>query len=102
MFAAISQSDAKPQRSSIADPVIQVNGRAEVGFEKGDNGTCLDHLYHHDPLRVVFPAPALEDIPQATVITTSGGLTGGDRIAVAATVSERARAMVAAQAAEKI
>ena len=102
MFAAISQFDAKPEISSIADPVIQVDGRAEIGFKHGDNRTHLDHLYHHDPVRVLFPAPAFEDIPQATVITTSGGLTGGDKIAVTATVHERARAMIAAQAAEKI
>ena len=102
MFAVISQFDAKPEISSIADPVIQVDGRAEIEFKHGDNRTHLDHLYHHDPVRVVFPAPAFEDIPQATVITTSGGLTGGDKIAVTATVHERARAMIAAQAAEKI
>lgn len=102
MFAAISQSDAKADVSSPEDPVIQVNGRAEIRFKLGEHGTCLDHLYHHDPVRIVFPTPAVGDIPQATVITTSGGLTGGDKIAITTAVKQSARAMVASQAAEKI
>ena len=94
MFAAISQSEAKADVSSPEDPVIQVNGRAEIRFKLGEHGTCLDHLYHHDPVRIVFPTPAEGDIPQATVITTSGGLTGGDKIAITTAVKQSARAMI--------
>ena len=102
MFAAVSQSKAPSGGSLAPEPIIQTDGRAEIRFKHGINGTSLDHLYHHDPVRVVFPTPALGDIPQGTIITTSGGLTGGDKINIKAAVNEGARAMIAAQAAEKI
>ena len=62
MFAAVSQSKAPSGGSLAPEPIIQTDGRAEIRFKHGINGTSLDHLYHHDPVRVVFPTPALGDI----------------------------------------
>ena len=78
------------------------NGAAEIGFARRDGVTRLAHLYQADPLRVLFPIPEAGDPIEAAIVTTSGGLVGGDRIAVAIRVDRAARAHVTASAAEKI
>ena len=81
---------------------IVTHGRAEVGFALRDGVTRLKHLYQHEPLRVLFPDAPAGDVPVAALVTTSGGLVGGDRIEIAATVGAGAQARIAPQAAEKI
>ena len=78
------------------------NGAAEIGFARRDGVTRLAHLYQADPLRVLFPIPEAGDPIEAAIVTTSGGLVGGDRIDVAIRVDRAARAHVTASAAEKI
>ena len=88
----------------IADPLAKplVDGAAELGFTRRDGVTRLAHLYQHDPLRVLFPRVEAGEPPEAVLVTTSGGLVGGDRLRVAVTVGAGAAARVVGQAAEKI
>jgi urease accessory protein len=79
-----------------------VHGIAAIGFAVRDGVTRLSHLYQRNPLRVLFPTPAADDLPLAVLVTTSGGLVAGDRIAIAVTLSEGSAAHVTASAAEKI
>jgi urease accessory protein len=51
---------------------------------------------------VLFPAPETGDIPLAVLLTTSGGLVAGDRLAIDIEAGERAAVHVTAAAAEKI
>jgi len=51
---------------------------------------------------VLFPAPVAGDVPNAVLVTTSGGLVAGDCIEVSVRVEEDAAAHVTASAAEKI
>ncbi|WP_035691647.1 urease accessory protein UreD [Azospirillum halopraeferens] len=82
---------------------LTIHGTAEVAFARDSGGrTRLAHLYHHDPLRLLFPTPAAGDPPTAVVVTTSGGLVGGDRLDIVARAGEGAAALVTAQAAEKV
>jgi urease accessory protein len=81
---------------------VVTHGRAEIGFAVRGGATRLKHLYQHDPLRVLFPLVPPGDVPMAALVTTSGGLVGGDRIEIAATVGAGARALVGPQAAEKV
>ncbi len=76
-------------------------GRAEIGFDVRRGATRLAHLFQHEPLRVVLPG-AEGDLPSALLITTSGGLVGGDRIDIAVSVGAGAAARVGPQAAEKV
>jgi urease accessory protein len=78
------------------------DGIAEIRFAKRGGVTRLDHLYQRDPLRVLFPTPAEGDSSLAVVVTTSGGLVGGDRLDVGVGVGPGAAAHVTASAAEKI
>src|SRR6202012_4362885 len=80
----------------------KVQGVAEIGFAIKDGATRLAHLYERHPLRVLFPSPLAGDIPTAVLVTTSGGLVAGDRIAIEVEVGAGAAAHVTASAAEKI
>ena len=81
---------------------VVTHGRAEIGFALRDGVSRLKHLFHHDPLRVLFPTPPPGDVPLAALVTTSGGVVGGDRMDIVGTVGRGARACIAPQAAEKI
>lgn len=88
--------------SPFEAPCAKVDGRAEIGFAYRDGQTRLAHLYQHEPLRALFPAPAKGDIAQAALVTTSGGLVGGDSLAIHITNGAGSAAMAVAQAAEKV
>ncbi|NQU57419.1 MAG: urease accessory protein UreD [Rhodospirillales bacterium] len=83
-------------------PAGEVHGVAEVGFVLKQGETRLDHLYQSDPLRVLFPNPPKGELPNAVMVTTSGGLVGGDRLDVSVSAGPGAMAMATAQAAEKV
>jgi urease accessory protein len=79
-----------------------VRGVAEIGFAVRGGATRLTHLYQHDPMRVLFPAPEASDASLAVLVTTSGGLVAGDRVTIAIRLEPGAVAHVTASAAEKI
>jgi len=79
-----------------------VRGVAEIGFTLKDGATRLMHLHERHPLRVLFPGPVRGDVPVAVLVTTSGGLVAGDRIAIRVDVGGGAAAHVTGSAAEKI
>jgi urease accessory protein len=91
-----------------AQPILQCGegagstGLAEIGFARRDGATRLTHLHQRNPLRVLFPAPENGDIDLAVLLTTSGGLVAGDRLAISARLEDGAAAHVTAAAAEKI
>ncbi len=87
--------------SPSAPPIAghqRMDGLARVRF--GQNG--LADLYQRAPCRLLFPTPPSGGWPEAVSLTTSGGLTGGDRIHFALEVDPGARATITTQAAEKL
>jgi urease accessory protein len=87
---------------TITSPRLTIHGSAEIRFEHRDGATRLARLFHHDPLRVLFPNPRSGDLVLGTLVTTSGGLVGGDRLDITLSVGPNAAAMVTTQAAEKV
>ncbi len=87
---------------------IITDGRAEVTFRQGAGAVhqgghaALDHLYYRDPMKILFPRPMAGDLATAVLVTTSGGMVGGDKLAFAGKVEQGASALLTAQAAEKI
>ena len=79
-----------------------VEGSAAVRFRARDGATELAHLYQSDPLRVLFPRPEQSEPATGVLVTTSGGLVGGDRLDVAVTSGAGAAGRVLGQAAEKV
>jgi urease accessory protein len=67
------------------------------------NGTtALADLYQRAPCRVLFPDPETGEPTQVVLLTTSGGLTGGDRTDVAVQIGPQACTTITTQAAERI
>jgi urease accessory protein len=80
-----------------------VDGAARIEFARAQDGrTVLADLYQRAPCRVLFPTPDPGDPLQAVLLTTSGGLTGGDRTNVTIGTGRGACATVTTQAAERI
>ncbi len=77
-------------------------GRVEVSFAQSKGRTRLKHLFQSGCGRVRFPSVDHVDTPEAVLINTSGGLTGGDRMDYDILVEENAKLTVSGQAAEKI
>lgn len=78
------------------------DGALELGFKNVDGVTRLAHLFQHDPCRALFPRAEPDDIAQAILITTSGGLAGGDRLRIEIGAGAETRQLLATQAAEKV
>jgi urease accessory protein len=86
--------NAAPQRA---------DGACRLRFCDGAQGaTALADLYQRAPCRVLFPQADAGEPLQAVLLTTSGGLTGGDRTATSVELGPRARATITMQAAERI
>jgi urease accessory protein len=79
-----------------------LEGRVELSFTNQTGRTRLDDLYQQGPLRVLFPRVSGDDMPEAVIATTSGGLVGGDNLGVDVSVGCGAQAIVTTQAAEKV
>ncbi|HYD98575.1 MAG TPA: urease accessory protein UreD, partial [Alphaproteobacteria bacterium] len=80
----------------------RVDGAARLAYARRGGVSALADLYQRAPCRLLFPDAGPDEPPQAVLLTTSGGLTGGDRLAVAVEVAASAAATVTAQAAEKL
>lgn len=83
-----------------ASPVA--DGTATLSFEAARGGTAIGELYQSDPLRLLFPHPVPGEPLTGVLVTTSGGLVGGDRLKVQVSSRPGATGRVLAQAAEKI
>ncbi|WGF90195.1 urease accessory protein UreD [Marinivivus vitaminiproducens] len=68
----------------------------------GQGRTRLIRLMQRQPLRVLQPHVARDDLRQAVLINTGGGVVGGDRLRVRVSVATGGRALVTSQAAEKV
>jgi urease accessory protein len=73
-----------------------------LGFKREGGETRLDTLRQVGAARVRFPKPAGDAGPEAVLLNTAGGLTGGDRIDVGVTLGAGCGATVTSAAAEKV
>ena len=80
----------------------RVDGATRIEFSATGGKTRLTDLYQRAPCRVLFPDIDADEPAQAVLLTTSGGLTGGDRLQVDFAANAQARATLTSQAAEKI
>ena len=87
---------------TLAPRLQRASGESRVSFAVRDGQTRLADLYQRDPCRVLFPDSEPGAPPQAVLVTTSGGVAGGDSLKMEVEVAPGAHAVVATQAAEKI
>lgn len=83
-------------------PLQRGDGVADFGLVAAPGGARIARLYQKTPLRVLFPRGEADDLFTAALVTTSGGIAGGDRLSIAVSVAPATRAVVASQAAEKV
>ncbi|MBI1285866.1 MAG: urease accessory protein [Thiobacillus sp.] len=103
MFAATSPFRAEPLRASPDfPPVLQrTTGSLRLAFAARDGLTTARVLYQEAALKVRLPK--VRGIPpEAVMINTAGGLTGGDSVSVSVDMDAGASAVVTGQACEKI
>ena len=80
----------------------RAQGGASVSFRSREGRTCLDRLFQEGCAKLRFPRPLGSDDPQAIIINTAGGLTGGDRFSVEVALAAGAAACITTQACERI
>src|SRR5262245_60498111 len=79
----------------------RTEGSVRVRFVRGADGrTVLADLRQSGAGRVRFPKPTGDDAPEAVLLNTAGGLTGGDRITIEVSLSAQCSATVSSAAAE--
>ena len=78
------------------------HGTAHLAFANSDGATRQGRTFVRDPLRVLFPRRPEGDLLTAVLVTTSGGLVGGDRLDTEVAVGPDGAVLVTSQAAEKI
>ena len=82
-------------------PLQRAVGEARLSVRAKAGRTRLADLYQQGAAKIRFPMT--EAMPlEAVIINTAGGLTGGDRLAVAVNVEDGAHAVISTQACEKI
>lgn len=94
----------QPTGLSLQRPAHQrVDGAARLAYRCDAHGvTRLADLFQRAPCRVLFPDIDAGEPAQAVMLTTSGGLTGGDRLSIAVEAGAGSRLTVTTQAAEKL
>lgn len=85
-----------------AAPLQRTRGTLRLGFRADDGRTRVSRFYQEGAARARLPAVAAGTAPEAVLMNTAGGLTGGDRMRVEVGVEDGASAVVTTQASEKI
>lgn len=80
----------------------RASGAAILSISGATGVSRLRDLYQRAPCRMLFPDVEPGEPLQAVLLTTTGGLTGGDRTSVEFHVGAAARATLTTQAAEKL
>jgi urease accessory protein len=80
----------------------RMEGSVRLGFVRRGETTALAALHQAGAARARFPNPADGGAPEAVLLNTAGGLTGGDRFDVEVRIGAGADATVTTAAAEKI
>lgn len=102
IIGRMPSSDPPSDRAPAPALLQRGNGTAEIVFRSRDGKSGLAHLFQRTPCRVLFPAPAEDDPPEAVLVTTSGGIAGGDRFRISVATEPGAALLVTSQAAEKV
>ena len=98
-FAAISPSEPTDRALPACSGA---RARRASRSSSSAAATRLDRLFQSGAAKVRLPLVAAGEPPQAVLINTAGGLTGGDRMSAEVTLGADCRAVVTTQACEKI
>jgi urease accessory protein len=77
-------------------------GSLRLAFQRREERTAIDVLHQAGVLRGRFPKPEAHEAPEAVLVNTAGGLTGGDKLDIGVKLGEGTSLTVTSAAAEKI
>lgn len=80
----------------------RASGRAGVSFRTDAGTTRLERLFQEGCAKIRLPRAIDGNVPQAILINTAGGLTGGDRFVAEVDLAPGASACITTQACERI
>lgn len=80
----------------------RAEGRVGIAFHHRAGATRLKTLFQEGCGKARLPKPLAGEAPQAVLINTAGGLTGGDRFDVSVAVERDAVATISTQACERV
>ena len=86
---------------SLSDGHQRATGELRVSVKRRGDQSVLDGLRQAGCLKARFPRALSAGWCDATMVNTSGGVAGGDRLSTTIAAGEGARLVVAAQAAER-
>jgi urease accessory protein len=109
MYAAVSQfegavspTDLRPHRNAEPQDLERAEGAVRLSFVAYGGQSRLQRGYQGGSLKVRFPRLYDTDVPEAVLLNTAGGITGGDRFSVEAEIGSGAAATLTSQAAERV
>jgi urease accessory protein len=97
MFAPISQFEAERR---VPPPLSPSLGTVDLEFHDDAGISRVHRMYQSGMMRVRFPN--VKGAPEAVLINTAGGLTGGDCVTIGVEMSAGTAAIVTTQAHEKV
>lgn len=97
MFAPTSRFEAEKR---VSPPLPRSFGAVDLEFRNKAGNTRTHRMYQAGVMRVRFPN--VKGAPEAVLINTAGGLTGGDCVTIGVEMGERTSAIVTTQAHEKV
>jgi urease accessory protein len=90
-------------KAAIAASVMQrARGRAHVAFRRSEGAVRLHQFYQEGCCKIRLPRTEPGDPPEAVLLNTSGGITGGDILSFAVELGDDTQATATTQAAERI
>jgi urease accessory protein len=88
--------------ATAGEPVLQrTRGRAQCSFKQRDGKTVLDRLHQSGSFKVRLPRLDPGQSPEAVLLNTAGGLTGGDVLSFEGGVDAGGQAVFTTQASER-
>ena len=99
MFDDTSPFKVQNNQSGIA--FQRTKGKARCTFKMRNQKTVLDHLMQSGSFKVRFPKVKKDHSPEAVLLNTAGGLTGGDILSFEGNLAVSASAIFTTQASER-
>ena len=80
----------------------RADGCGRIVLRGSKNGTRIEDIFEHSPIRIMFPRTGDCGVEEAVIINTGGGVAGGDRLECSVVALPGASIAVTSQAAEKV
>jgi len=102
MSVVASWSERPPAGTEALPALPRAEGAAALSFKRRGTVTAIDRLYQFGVLRLRLPRVEPGEPPEAVLLNTAGGITGGDRLTLDLRWAAGTAAAVSGQAAERV